>query len=178
MQQSSCQRGVALIVSLVLLLVVTVAALSAARFSSIELLIARNDEYRYNAYHGVQSLVDATIASGLPARGNDGIATCSSTSIATPDCSGATTLTLPTTIAPSADLSGGDSASMKVVVRQVAHDLPTNRRMNNSGQQVRGARWVITATYNKTATGAGNTQVSQGYYDEYAVGEQPSGSVQ
>jgi hypothetical protein len=169
------QRGVALVVSLILLLVVTVAALSAVRYSSLELFIARNDEYRLSSYQAVQSLVEATIAGGIPATGNDGVVSCSSTSITASslgDCSGATTVTLPTTIAPSADLSGGDAAPIKVVVRQVAHDQPTGRRIAGNGNKVRGGRWVVTGSYNHNDTGAGSTLVNQGWYDEYAIGEE------
>ena len=57
-RSSRFQRGVALVVSLILLLIVTVAAVSAVRFSSLELLIARNDEFRLNSYHAAQSLVE------------------------------------------------------------------------------------------------------------------------
>lgn len=167
------QRGVALVVSLILLLIVTVAALSAVRFSSMELLIARNDEYRFGAYHGAQSLVDATIAVGVPATGNDGIVTCTLSTLT--GCSGAQTLSLPTAIASSSDVSNG---YVQVIVRQVAHDKPTGRKLSNSGKNVRAGRWVITATYNQSGSGAGSTQVNQGYYNEYAVGEEvTTGSV-
>lgn len=169
----SLQRGVALIISMILLLVVTIAAVTAVRFSSMELLVARNDEYRFTAYHGAQSLVDATIAAGVPATGNDGIVSCSSTSLT--GCGTALTTSLPSSIASSTDISNG---YVQVVVRQVAHDKPTGRKLTNSGKNVRAGRWVITASYNQSGNGAGSTQVNQGYYNEYAVGEEvTSGSV-
>lgn len=55
------QRGVALAVALILLVVLTLLALSGVRLSTMELRMALNDELRVGAYQQAQSLVDVSI---------------------------------------------------------------------------------------------------------------------
>jgi Tfp pilus assembly protein PilX len=55
------QRGVALAVALILLVVLTLLALSGIRMSTMELRMALNDEFRVTAFEQAQSLVDAAI---------------------------------------------------------------------------------------------------------------------
>lgn len=55
------QHGVALAVALILLVVLTLLALSGVRLSTMELRMALNDELRVNAYQQAQSLVDVSI---------------------------------------------------------------------------------------------------------------------
>mgnify|MGYP005813527339 CR=1 FL=1 len=60
------QRGAALIVSLVLLMVLTVLAISTMRTASLELLMAGNAQYRENAFRIAQSGIDAVIREARP----------------------------------------------------------------------------------------------------------------
>lgn len=55
------QRGVALAVALILLVVLTLLALSGVRLSTMELRMSLNDELRVAAYQQAQSLVDVSI---------------------------------------------------------------------------------------------------------------------
>lgn len=55
------QRGVALAVALILLVVLTLLALSGIRLSTMELRMALNDELRVAAFEQAQSLVDGTV---------------------------------------------------------------------------------------------------------------------
>ena len=55
------QRGIALAVALILLVVLTLLALSGVRLSTMELRMALNDEMRIDAFEQAQSLVDATL---------------------------------------------------------------------------------------------------------------------
>lgn len=57
----AAQRGVALAVALILLVVMTLMVLSGVRMSSNELRMALNDEIRVNAFEQAQSLVDTVI---------------------------------------------------------------------------------------------------------------------
>lgn len=57
------QRGVALAVALILLVVLTLLALSGVRLSSMELRMALNDELRVASFENAQSMVDTTIRS-------------------------------------------------------------------------------------------------------------------
>lgn len=55
------QRGVALAVALILLVVLTLLALSGIRLSTMELRMALNDELRVAAFEQAQSMVDTTV---------------------------------------------------------------------------------------------------------------------
>lgn len=55
------QRGVALAVALILLVVLTLLALSGIRLSTMELRMALNDELRVAAFEQAQSMVDGTV---------------------------------------------------------------------------------------------------------------------
>lgn len=55
------QDGVALMISLVMLVVITLVALTAIRFSTVGLRTAVNEEMRVDAFEQAQSLVDAII---------------------------------------------------------------------------------------------------------------------
>ena len=61
------QRGAALIVSLVLLMVLTMLAISTLRTASLDLVMAGNAQYRQNAFHLAQSGLDAIVRGPEPA---------------------------------------------------------------------------------------------------------------
>ena len=60
------QSGAALIISLILLMVLTVLAISTMRTASLELLMAGNAQYRENAFRLAQSGIDAVMRRGDP----------------------------------------------------------------------------------------------------------------
>jgi len=60
------QSGAALIISLILLMVLTVLAISTMRTASLELLMAGNAQYRESAFRLAQSGIDAVIRRGDP----------------------------------------------------------------------------------------------------------------
>lgn len=65
----SGQSGAALIVSLILLMVLTVLAISTMRGASLGLLMAGNVQYHENAYQLAQSGIEATLRRGDPGAG-------------------------------------------------------------------------------------------------------------
>ena len=74
------QSGAALIVSLILLMVLTVLAISTMRTASLQLLMAGNVQYRENAYRLAQAGIDATLRRPLPV----GIGDCAAPLVADP----------------------------------------------------------------------------------------------
>jgi type IV pilus assembly protein PilX len=60
------QSGAALIVSLILLMVLTVLAISTLRTASLQLLMAGNAQYRESAFRLAQSGIDAVVQQGDP----------------------------------------------------------------------------------------------------------------
>ena len=74
------QSGAALIVSLILLMVLTVLAISTMRTASLQLLMAGNVQYRENAYRLAQAGIDAALRRPLPV----GIGDCTAPLVADP----------------------------------------------------------------------------------------------
>jgi Tfp pilus assembly protein PilX len=60
------QRGAVLIISLVLLMVLTILAISTMRTASLGLLMAGNTQYRQNAWQLAQTGIDAVLRAGIP----------------------------------------------------------------------------------------------------------------
>lgn len=60
------ERGAALIISLILLMVLTLLAISTMRGASLGLLMAGNVQYRENAFQLAQAGIDATLRRGDP----------------------------------------------------------------------------------------------------------------
>ncbi len=65
------QTGAALIVSLILLMVLTVLAVSTLRTASLELLMAGNAQFRENAFRLAQSGIDAVLRGSEPVGAGD-----------------------------------------------------------------------------------------------------------
>jgi type IV pilus assembly protein PilX len=82
------QSGAALIISLILLMVLTVLAISTMRTASLELLMAGNAQYRENAFRLAQSGIDAVIRRGDPGAIGDCTAPVADPAIAVPELGG------------------------------------------------------------------------------------------
>jgi type IV pilus assembly protein PilX len=59
------QRGAALIIGLLLLLVLTLLAVSGMRSASEELIMAGNEQYRQNAFEGAEAGIEQAINTGI-----------------------------------------------------------------------------------------------------------------
>jgi type IV pilus assembly protein PilX len=59
------QRGAALVVGLILLLVLTLLAVSGMNSASLEFVMAGNEQYRANAFSAAEAGIEQTLASGM-----------------------------------------------------------------------------------------------------------------
>lgn len=66
-QEMHRQRGAVLIISLVLLMVLTILAISTMRTASLGLLMAGNTQFRQNAWQLAQTGIDSILRAGDPA---------------------------------------------------------------------------------------------------------------
>ncbi len=82
------QSGAALIVSLILLMVLTVLAISTMRTASLQLLMAGNAQYRESAFRLAQSGIDAVVQQGDPGVRDDCTAPAAGPAVALPDLGG------------------------------------------------------------------------------------------
>jgi hypothetical protein len=154
------QRGVALIVAMLLLVVTSVLALSAVRFSVLSLRVATNTEYRLlGAYENVQSVIDATLAdsTNTPVTAATGYIACTSTSLS--NCSGLPVVTLPGSFL-STDVAAGQ---VQVKVKSLGAANPP-RRTGYELDSFSAAQLSIEATYdhNTAGDGRGKSQVNEG----------------
>ena len=82
------QHGAALIVSLILLMVLTVLAISTMRTASLELLMAGNAQYRERAFQLAQTGIEAVLRRGEPVGAGNCAAAVPESAVAVPELGG------------------------------------------------------------------------------------------
>lgn len=179
------QRGVTLVVALLLLLVVTVVTLAAVRFSSSEVRIALNEQMRINTFQTAQSVLDGVaLTASLPPPAAPGTTYCSAgfdaTLVTGYSCAGGATVTIPGSYKSS--LSGTGKLAATVTFQETT-PIPRCSRPNRcfgtgSGDSATSgtvgggliptnrAIYVVGSHYTVTdltaGEGQGRTQVKQG----------------
>lgn len=160
------QRGAALAVALILLVVLTLLALSGARLSAMELRMAANDELRVAAFEAAQSLVDGTLRSfGNTPVLAEGVTVCARPAAG---CTEVRAFTLPPSMAR--DLAAEHA---NVVIRGIpplAADPPVGT--GYSADKFDAAFLQVEGQYDQNTLGFGQAQVNEGIAIVYgAVGE-------
>jgi Tfp pilus assembly protein PilX len=148
------QGGVALFVSLVLLVLLTALALSGFRLSVGALRNAVGEELRVDAFQNAQSLIDMTLA--VPANtavtGAVDRANCLP-GVTDADCSG-NTISTPV---------GMGSAGISVKVRRLAPEFsPPPRGTGYSALKFAAAQMQVESRYDATTYGWGRDQLQEG----------------
>lgn len=167
------QRGVALAVALILLVVLTLLALSGVRLSSMELRMSLNDQLRVASFENAQSMVDTTIRSfnNTPVLAA-GVVLCARDNTSTGgDCSTVrnsltTTLSGNTTYA---DLF--NNGYINVVIRSIPPlnaDPPVGT--GYSLDKFDAAYLRVEGVYDQNALGLGQAQVNEGVAIVYGSG--------
>lgn len=152
------QRGVALAVALILLVVLTLLALSGVRLSTMELRMALNDELRIDAFEQAQSLVDGTVRvfSNTPILA-PGLVRCARN--VTGVCTG-TTLSLPASLA-------SDVANSSVDVNVFIQRVPPQNAEPPVGTgfsltSFDAAYMQVTGQWDKNSQGLGMARINEG----------------
>lgn len=160
----SRQGGVALVVILILLVVVTIVALAGIRYTSLELKISTNEEYRATLFQNVQSLIDATIgnAINLPVTGNAGDTNCTA---GVTGCTQNTIVLLDGLFA--SEIAAGQASA---IVTTTSPNLPVPRTLGYSFGCFNAASFVVSGSYDRSSAGAGKLQTDQGLLSIYANG--------
>lgn len=146
-------NGTALITALVLLLALTVIALSGIQTSSVQLLISNNDETTVAAQEYAQSVIDAIIEkpSNFVVGAANGYTICTSSETG---CN-ANTLTL------TSSMFGSGGVNARIQLLKVS---ATPRMANgNSASVTQGAYFSVTGKYDKTSGSGGKANIVQGY---------------
>lgn len=156
----SLQRGIALAVALILLVVLTLLALSGVRLSTMELRMSLNDELRVGAFEQAQSLVDGTVRifSNTPILG-PGITRCARAISGV--CSTAqATLALPARY--TADVANTD-VNVNVLIQRIPPqnaEPPVGTGFSLSSFDA--AYMQVSGEWDKNSQGLGRAQVSEG----------------
>lgn len=171
------QSGVALAVALILLVVLTLLALSGVRMSTMELRMALSDELRVGSFEGAQSLVDSSIRlfANTPVLAPD-VEICAraitETSTAT-DCTGANVrVTLPWTEKTSTGTfqSDADAGLINVVIRRIPPQNAEPPVGTGFSINVFDAAFLqVEGRYDKNSLGLGAAQVNEGVAVVYAA---------
>jgi Tfp pilus assembly protein PilX len=146
-------KGTALVTGLVLLLALTVIALSGIQTSSIQLLISSNDETTIASQEFAQSIVDAIIENptNFKVGANNGYTRCTSSETCDDN-----TVTL-----TSAMFSSSADVDARIELLRVA--ATPRMAQGNSANVTQGAYFSITGKYDNTSNTGGKANVVQGY---------------
>ncbi|NNF52108.1 MAG: hypothetical protein HKN59_06690 [Gammaproteobacteria bacterium] len=151
----SKQKGAALFVSLMLLLVITLISVSALRTSHLELKMAGNQESSLSSFMSAQALADAIVATpaNVPVIGNPGFTICTAKEAG---CN-RNTISFANGLFAS-DLSKG---SLGAVVTR-GEEIPIPRSLSTSVEKFGGVQYTIQASFDRSVDNLGRTQVVEG----------------
>lgn len=155
--------GAALVTVLLLLVAITLVALSSLRSSALELRMAGNEQERMEAFQTAQAAVDRIFAgaAGLPLAGGPGYTLC------TANLSGCD--------APSLRLAGppfSPTADAVRVTRLAPAALPPPRGLESSADRFAVASFRLDGRHDGSTAGGGRAEVHQGYLRLFPLGEQ------
>lgn len=152
------QRGAALIVALLLLIVITVLSITAMRTSTMQLRMAVNHQERTQAVQTAQAAIDAALGNlaNFPVAGGAGYALCTANwDLPGPACN-QTTVTLPA-VTPFTD----STVVNKVKITRPAPDLaPPPRGVGFSADKFGAAAFDIDS---QATVRTGQSEMVQGY---------------
>ncbi len=151
------QTGVALAISLVMLVVILLIAMSAMRFTTTELRIAANEQIRVTVQQTAQSIVDAAASNSAntPVIGDIGYRVCSQ---AVSDCD-ANTVVLPNDFLKE-ELAAGEAT---VVVERLSPLLgPPPRGLGTSLAKFNAAYFQVSGSFDQVDKGQGRSAINEG----------------
>lgn len=164
------QRGVALAVALIILVITTIIALSANRFTVLEVRQSSSFETVREAQEGAQSVVDAVAALSetLVVSGTVGDIVCTPT----PGIPGTCTTS---NLALANNLYATEIAAGKVWgkserVAPLFRNLPRIRGSGSSAVEFKGATFNVQGSYDRTTDRMSRARVEQGYIVPFQAG--------
>lgn len=156
------QQGLALVVALIFLIVISIIGVSAVKFTTAGVRSALNDEYRVASFQDAQSLMDATVADSdnTPVVGGVGYRVCTPGAVITDgnDCE-TSDIALPEGLF---DGELEDGQAQATVTRLSPLFGPPPRGSGASVNRFFAANFRIQAQHDKTDVGAGRTTINEG----------------
>lgn len=152
------QTGTALLTALVILLMMSLTALSAVRFSTMGVRMGANEELAVEAFQTTQSVVDATLADpdNVRVQGIVGERFCTA---GVQGCSGLYQIQLADGLFDQAIADG----KIQIEVERMGPDLaPPPRATGSSLTRFKAARFRVGGTYDETGAGLSRDEIDQG----------------
>lgn len=153
----SGQRGVVLITTLILLIIVSIVTFSAMRFTALNLQLSNNHQAQVDAFEWTQSMIDAALSdpANTLVTGGAGYTNC------TAGLSGcdANTVTLPDNLLAS-EISNGHAEI--AITRQEPDLKPMPRGLGYSVECFKAAAFDVRASYDMTAQNLGRDEIHRG----------------
>lgn len=145
------QRGVALFMALIMLVIITLLSISTMRSSIMELRIAGNYQQQATAVESAQSAIDASFdLDNFPVIG-EGYTICYNVT----GCD-QTITTMP-------DTASYKAATNQLTITQTNEGTVSCRACESSSALFDGASFTISSTYNNTANNGGRAEINAGY---------------
>ena len=153
---SKRQQGSVLLISLVFLVILTLAATTSMRTSTMEMRMAGNEEIRVSTLEMAQSIVDEVVGNpdNVIVSGDVGYVNCTANVAGCNE----TSVTIDEALLPAAE-----AGKAQVIVERLSPALsPAPRGINSSADAFLAARFEVDATYDGTADGEGRAGIVQG----------------
>jgi hypothetical protein len=153
------QRGAALAVALILLVVITLLSLSGMRFTTLDNRMAMNQELRVESLQMSQALLDSVVAtdSNIVVFGNTGYSNCTARVVGCNQY----TLQLPDfRWAPM--LENGEMRARVVMTGDGEAPPRLSARLGSSLPKLRASSFEVTADYDRVSQGESRNEVGQG----------------
>ncbi|MDO9451470.1 MAG: PilX N-terminal domain-containing pilus assembly protein [Stagnimonas sp.] len=155
------QRGAALAIALLMLVIITLLGVAAVRTTQVELKLSQNAESRMTAIQGAESMVSfVTNGTSLPVDGNENFAACVLPSAVTTQSF--------TCISPSIDLSLATAPLQAHGYALVRRELPlfvevnVLREAELSARNYDFARFTVTGGYDRSGDGMSAAEITEG----------------
>lgn len=160
----TAQRGIALVVALIFLIVISIIGVTAVKFTSADVRSALNDEYRITAFQNAQSVLDAIVSdpANTPVVGTGGFTICTAgmTPTTAVPCDPTDFIVMSDPLFDDAIDAGEVTASVQLL--GFGRAPPRSRGRPSSAAMFRAANFRLQSTYDKTASGQGRTVINQG----------------
>jgi len=150
------QHGSVLLISLIFLLILTLAATTTMRTSTLELRMAGNEQTRVATFELTQSIVDEVVGNpdNIRVSGDIGFVNCTA---GVPGCT-VNDVAIDTNLLPTAK-----AGNAEVIVERLAPALtPPPRGINSSADAFSAARFEVDVTYDGNADNEGRVGIVQG----------------
>lgn len=163
------QRGVALVVALILLVITTLIALSASRFTVLQVRQATNLETVREAQQSAQSIAEGVVSTLVVnvVSGAVGDVNCTNTT-------GLTGCTTKTIVLPggmfATEIGAGKVWGKTERVQPLLRNLRGNRGTGSSIVDFKAASFNVSSSYDRTADRLSRASVDQGYLVPISVG--------